>query len=201
MKVEAVHLYKLLSNIEFEFRLISLHDYHTRLLTLYNLTDFNPAVIELIVDNMQFEPDRIEYESDEVGDEALRGLTSNGTTSDFHNEDDRDNALEYITQRPGKYSKWAIRAGDPDYFPSIPHGHSVKNDKIKLDCYLGYIYNVADNAKKRNVIDREHRTYIIDLWNDDSFRTVAMRAIDWYMDTFPLYNWRVSKPRLLPRKR
>jgi hypothetical protein len=84
---------------------------------------------------------------------------------------------------------------DPDYFPSVPHGHYTQTQRHKLDAYLGWIYNGSKQ------IGREPKYKIVALWNDDKFRTFALIAIDYYQTHFPKYRWRVRNPRRLPRRR
>ena len=49
--------------------------------------------------------------------------------------------IHFISATTGKISKWEFHKTDSDFFPSIPHGHAITNQKVKLDAYRGYIYN------------------------------------------------------------
>ena len=86
--------------------------------------------------------------------------------------------------------RWEFHLGDDDFFPSIPHGHSRRDDRVKLDPYLGYIYNKSKQS------GRLSRKLTIEIWNYDRFREFS-----YYMDRFPHYRWRVKRPLLLPRRR
>jgi hypothetical protein len=91
-------------------------------------------------------------------------------------------------------SKWEFHQADPDFFPSIPHGHFLRRAHPKLDAYLGWIYMGEKQTK------REPRKNIIALWNDEKFRDFASIAISYYRRAFPHYHWRVAKPLHLPRR-
>lgn len=92
-------------------------------------------------------------------------------------------------------SQWFFRQADPDFFPSIPHGHSLSGRREKLDAYRGWIYREDKQS------GREPRWKIIALWNDEKFRGFASTAIGYYLSEFPHYGWRVPNPLRLPRRR
>lgn len=102
----------------------------------------------------------------------------------------------YFWTSAGGLKNWFFRPGDPDFFPSIPHGHWENRDAPKLDSYLGWVYNGSKQC------DRIKRKSIVALWNDEAFRDIAAKAIDYYLTHHPHYNgWRVADPRRLPRRR
>lgn len=90
---------------------------------------------------------------------------------------------------------WKFRQADPDFFPSIPHGHLRSNHRRKLHAYRGWIYQ--DDRQ----IGREQRWKIIALWNDEKFRSFASIAIQYYLVAYPRYVWPVPHPLRLPRRR
>lgn len=92
-------------------------------------------------------------------------------------------------------SSWEFHKGDDDFYPSIPHGHLIADDKVKLDAYLGNVYNRGEFKY------REPRESIVMLWNDEKFRKFAAESIEYYLSTHPHHNWRVSDPKRLPRTR
>lgn len=113
--------------------------------------------------------------------------------SRWHHDED---GYVYFMKNAGELRNWFFRPGDPDFFPSIPHGHWENRDFPKLDAYLGWLYN----GSKQD--GRLKRKSIIALWNDQRFRDVAASAIDYYLTNHPHYNgWRVLNPRRLPRMR
>ena len=116
-------------------------------------------------------------------DEIQQGLTR-----------DRNNYLQFLSKIKG-LNEWVFHQYDADFHPSIPHGHFKGKKQPKLDAYLGWIYR---GSKQDNRLSRD---LIIELWNDDEFRLFAHTAIEWYMGEFPNYNWRITNPLMLPRRR
>jgi hypothetical protein len=116
--------------------------------------------------------------------------------SDSQVSEDADTGLLHFCAagRTG-LSHWFFHQGDPDFFPSIPHGHRVSGKRKKLDAYRGWIYREDQQA------GREPRWKIIALWNDEKFRAFASTAIAYYLAAFPGYQWRVPNPMRLPRLR
>ena len=103
--------------------------------------------------------------------------------------------LQFIAKVNG-FSAWHFNQYDPDFFPSVPHGHWKEKETRKLDVYLGWVYEGTRQ------VSQEKRCLIIDLWNNEEFRRFAATAIDYYLDHHPSYKgWRVSNPRKLPVKR
>ena len=110
-----------------------------------------------------------------------------------HNDDP---ILHFIPGPGTGLSVWVFHPYDPDYFPSIPHGHFNGQPQPKLDAYLGWVYQSARQIR------REPRASIVALWNDAAFRAVAAAAINYYLTSHPQYSgWRVRNPRRLPRRR
>ncbi len=107
---------------------------------------------------------------------------------------DRRGDFQFLSKRKG-LSDWIFHQYDVDFHPSIPHGHFNGRKQPKLDCYLGWIYQGSKQIKRLS------RKLIIELWNDEDFRSFAEDSIDWYMMEFPRFNWRVNAPRRLPKRR
>lgn len=104
-------------------------------------------------------------------------------------------ALTFIAAGSTGLHQWQFRQSDPDFFPSIPHGHSRSDRRRKLDAYRGWTY------QEDRQFGREPRWKIIALWNDDKFRSFAAAAIQYYLVAFPRYVWPVQYPLKLPRRR
>jgi hypothetical protein len=110
--------------------------------------------------------------------------------------DDGHPMLQFTPGALTGLTQWVFHQSDPDYFPSVPHGHYQGKKQPKLDAYLGWIY---DGSRQTG---REPRAKIIALWNDQKFRDFARTAINFYIASFPSYRgWRVPDPRVLPRRR
>ncbi|MBA1140682.1 hypothetical protein [Mesorhizobium neociceri] len=127
-----------------------------------------------------------EGEGDEGSSDADRGA---GTTEVGPDE---DGYLHLITTA-------GVHPFDDDFFPSIPHGHLRKGEWGKLDAYLGWVYEDPSNRSRQS--RRIKRNSIVALWNDNTFRDFASDAIDYHLNRFPKFQWRVASPRKLPRKR
>lgn len=123
--------------------------------------------------------------------EATDSLSSSGE-SGVQIDDD---GYLYFKTNAGGLKDWYFRPGDADFFPSIPHGHWQNLGQPKLDAYLGWTYV---GSKQTGRISRDA---IVALWNDETFRKIALQAIDFYCDFAPRYKWRVPNPRALPRRR
>ena len=121
-----------------------------------------------------------------------KGVISVGPATLYDEDGDY---IHFMTDTDG-LKNWFFRRVDPDYFPSVPHGHWRNLSKRKLDAYLGWIYQGSKQ------IDRLKRNSIIALWNNEKFRKVAIEAVNYYLTTHPQYKgWRVPDPRILPRRR
>ena len=132
----------------------------------------------------------------EINDNFINEEKESDDTSELGFQgDDFDPNLHFIASSSGKMGKWEFHKTDSDFFPSIPHGHLISNNKIKLDSYTGHIYK---NNKKH---DRELRRFIVSLWNDGKFRESARETIFYYINTYPHFHWRVDNPLLLPKRR
>lgn len=108
-------------------------------------------------------------------------------------------ATRFITATsPALGGPWELKISDPDFFPSIPHGHLRAARDIRLDVYRGLTFN---RAKGERPEARERRQFIVALWNDNSFRDFATRAIRHFMLQKPGHCWRVPNPLRLPRIR
>lgn len=103
--------------------------------------------------------------------------------------------LAFVAAGSTGLHQWLFRQSDPDFFPSIPHGHWRSERKKKLDAYRGWIY------REDKQTGRESRWKIIALWNEEKFRSFATAAIQWYLTAFPGYVWRVPYPLRLARRR
>ena len=109
--------------------------------------------------------------------------------------DDHDDYIHFVGDA-GELKNWHFRTVDPDYFPSVPHGHWENREKPKLDAYLGWVYKGSKQTC------RLKRKSIVELWNNEKFRKMATEAIVYYLTNHPHYKgWRVPNPRRLPRRR
>lgn len=171
---EALDLYEFLTHVSFKYGLINIFTLDERLEFIKNEDAYetNSEVVESknFINPVQKMPRRIESPS-------LALMTAEkGVLNDF----------------------WGFTLGDPDPFPSIPHGHLKSNNKIKLDSYLGFTFNTANNNQP---LKRETKAYIASLWNDEKFRELALKQINWFINKNPHYKWKVNHPVRLPMRK
>jgi hypothetical protein len=103
--------------------------------------------------------------------------------------------IQFIPAVSTGLSDWQFRKGDPDPFPSVPHGHRIADIRRKLDPYRGFTY------LKGWQDGRVSRASTIALWNDTAFRQFAHEAIYHFVAQHPHWNWMGRDPFKLPRRR
>lgn len=198
---EASVLYFKLSQIYFHGERLSWDHYKDRMLALKNMCESTDPIYEranriLLVEEWSDE-DFWPPENDD------HDCTSSVSTTDepAYKVDiqpgisrDEKGDIHFLSKRKG-LNDWVFHQYDVDFHPSIPHGHYKGKNQPKLDSYLGWVYQGSKQIRRLS------RDLIIDLWNDDEFRMFARVAIEWYMDEFPAYNWRVEYPLMLPKYR
>lgn len=119
-----------------------------------------------------------------------------GVRSSSEPDDPEDSLVSFRVRGIAGLDAWHFRVGDPDPLPSVPHGHWQNRPKPKLDPYLGWVYDGTSKVR------RESRASIVQLWNDQKFRTFAAKAINLFIASNPHYGgWRVANPFRLPRRR
>ena len=87
---------------------------------------------------------------------------------------------------PLKGEKWDLHVGDADPFPSVPHLHSAKDNRMKIDVYTGEVYLKKINIGK--IKDKE----FFDLWHDEKFLKDVIKARSFYLQNYP--NYRLPDP-------
>lgn len=103
--------------------------------------------------------------------------------------------LLFISSIPGM-NQWEFHKGDPDPYPSVPHGHHCSTHHNRLDPYLGRVYCKSQELK------RVPRDLIIELWNSKKFREFSIEAIEHFrQQNLNWTGWRVANPKRIPRIR
>jgi hypothetical protein len=110
-------------------------------------------------------------------------------------DDGNPTILYFIPAVVTGLSGWEFHKGDPDPFPSVPHGHGVNDSRRKLDPYRGFTYF------KGSQIGRVPRKMSVALWNDLTFRQFATEALHQFINRNPNWRWRVRDPFRLPSRR
>ncbi len=195
LEKEASGLYFNLSLYSFYLGTLSVTHFLDRMLSLKDMCNPNDLVYKKVSDILLVEECNSEdnwlQEENENNDNQYQfyenrkvQLSINMGNKEF---------LQFISKKVG-LKDWIFNPYDRDFHPSIPHGHH-KEKMLKLDSYLGWVY------QKTRQVDRLDRRKIIDLWNDEEFRDIAIKSINWYIDNYPRYKWRVDNPKKIPRCR
>ncbi len=198
-----------LTDVSYDYGLITRKIYHHRFANLYALNGLDPVDYYLI--------DAHEYDSsiddnyNIENNNAFRefNLSELGLTDALQINKEvysKDNVLYFISGQQGKYCKWKFNEYDVDDKPSIPHGHGIEQRNLKLDPYRSLIYNI--NKGFDRAISREKVDFICYLWNNNDFRNLATLAIKYHitnLNKHPLY-WKdyrglLNSPFRLPRRR
>lgn len=82
------------------------------------------------------------------------------------------------------FKTWIFTLGDPDCYPSVPHGHLHQKTKEwpKLNPYTGRIFATAHaEDHSRRLTKAEMRI----LWNDKDFVEHCRKQVLWYSDFAP----------------
>jgi hypothetical protein len=192
---EAALTYFELSQVTYYFGLISQTHWIDRLAALRLMCAPDDPTRSFANHILQIEEWETADEWPEEDREPQAGSGTDPQESRIEPQDDFPWLLKFIPGSATGLSHWIFNIGDPDFFPSIPHGHYQGHKWPKLDAYLGWTYTHSRQGK------REPRQNIIALWNDDKFRDFALRAINWYIGQYPNFQWRVPNPLRLPKKR
>ena len=170
------------------------HTFYSRMAALHKMCDeTNPlrALADALLKSVEW--NELPKWSDPPSEkQAIRASESEVT---WDTEADEPSILRLVPGFHTGLQSWEFRKGDPDPYPSVPHGHFISNNKKKLDAYLGTIFLMGVAS------GRESRASIIALWNDQSFRAFAAEAIRHFAAGHPNWNWRVPDPYRLPGRR
>lgn len=116
------------------------------------------------------------------------------------NADDEPPILEFIPI--GLKRPWCFTVGDPDNYPSVPHGHLNSKDQPwpKLNPYTGRAFNAKDFEELKLRLSRKE---MVCLWNNKDFCDHARKQIAYYSTQFPHHKFPVPIRRIfrLPRRR
>ena len=82
---------------------------------------------------------------------------------------------------PLKGEKWDIHIADPDFFPSVPHLHAVRDRRIRIDVYTGEVYFKRVNTGKLS--DKDFYA----LWHNEKFLEEVKKARIYYVQEHPNY--------------
>lgn len=190
---DASKIFFYITNITYLTGLLSPDHYFDRLLVLQHISKNNDPIKEKIKNIFSID----EWISDDIWLTEPLNINENDCNSNkiLENKQENTNGIFHFCSTVVNLNMWEFHHYDPDYFPSIPHGHYNGNKQPKLDVYLGWTYNGSRQ------IGRVSRKDIIALWNDTKFRQFAIISIEWYLNKYKQYKgWRVKNPKRLPKK-
>lgn len=200
LNLDASHDYLNICEHSLEWNLISFEEFMQRLIYLEKLVDpmqYLSIKLNNRIEGYQNKFGKIVLDKKEeilMDEQSLKASSIEViATSGKKSQEER---FDLVTKTRGVISQWQFHKGDKDPFPSIPHGHSIKDKKYsnyKLDPFNGHIYD------KKNFICNEKREFIKDLWNNDKFRKFALQSINHFKLNNP--NFKFNKSMLIPEKK
>jgi len=169
---EAAKSYYRLSMGAAHYGLVSLTPTMVRLRALRSMCapgDPTCKVVEEFLLENDFNVDDEWRDDDEKSKDEDSGVQAGSRESVIENRiDEFGNQVAHLWANASTgLAQWEFHQSDPDFFPSIPHGHFMGRRQPKLDAYVGWIYRGAEQ------IGREPKKKIIALWNDTTFRDFA----------------------------
>jgi hypothetical protein len=198
LTIAGAQLYLTTSQVALAFGVVSWDEYLLRMRFIKDCGE--PGTVEVrsasdVLREEEFEG-QDEWPSPEPEDRAAaEGPSESQLSVSTHDLSPYPPILELIPAASTGLHDWLFHQADPDYFPSIPHGHWHSDHRRKLHAYRGWVY------QEDRQVGREPRRNIVALWNDEKFRTFAAVAIQYYLVTYPKYAWPVRHPLRLPRRR
>lgn len=86
------------------------------------------------------------------------------------------------------FNKWVFTVGDPDCYPSVPHGHLHRktNEWPKLNPYTGRVFvDVHHEEESCRLTKAEMKS----LWNNEKFEEHCRKQVLWYSHFAPNYEF------------
>lgn len=131
--------------------------------------------------------DEPEQEADHENQSINQSVTSRQSTS---TSSDDPEYIEFL------FMGWIFIKGDPDPYPSTPHGHlgSKTRQWPKLNPYNGRVFSAMHQEDKSRRLSKKSMSV---LWNDESFKDFCRSHLVWYRENFSHYTFPVHKDRIL----
>ncbi|MDH1181163.1 hypothetical protein N5C72_24065 [Achromobacter mucicolens] len=170
------HYIVLLSDLSYQLGLIGIAEYEERREIAYWLSNggegkFDPR------GGRHDEPERPRGNDERSQSDVVSGQGGAGSSGD----DPIDRRSRFIA-----LNKWMFTVGDPDCYPSVPHGHFHRktNGWPKLNPYTGRVF--AD-VHAEDPSHRLTKAEMKSLWNDEDFVEHCRKQVLWYSDFAPEY--------------
>jgi len=126
------------------------------------------------------------------GDEHV-AATSRSSSSSKYSKDDDKNWIEFIC-----LGTWVFTKADPDPYPSVPHGH-YRNQNTKWPKLNPYTGRVFSSKHQEDANKRLSKKQMKEIWSDESFKSFCREMIIWYRETYPYYEFPVSRVLRMPK--
>lgn len=186
------------------FLFISECEYQCGFIGQADLIERHEVLSWLIDDSNEVKDPRSPNAESKFDEHVSRGEQQESHVADQVSEtthaDDEFPILEFLPL--GRSNPWVFTLGDPDNYPSVPHGHWQNQNRPwpKLNPYTGRTSKAKDREDTTLRLKRED---MVGLWNSKEFRIHALKQIAHYQTTFPHYVFPVSASRIrrLPRWR
>lgn len=172
-----------LAELHYSFGLIGVSEYEERCDIAFWLADDEGVVLDPRAESFA-EPENID-EHYSIEEKSVEKSQS----------EEQDGLLHFTL-----LGTWIFTKADPDYYPSVPHGHYRNQNKKwpKLNPYTGRVF---DGQHQEDTKKRLTRNQMRSIWNCESFKSFCREMIVWYRETFPKYRFPVCDPLVLPRWR
>lgn len=158
IKTSAQNSFLFITDLQYRYGIIGINEYEERLESFHTLlSDTN--------------------EDNEVNKDYL---DVNGNNSYEITDESDENIIHLVPL--GLSDRWVFTIGDPDPFPSIPHGHLNSKNQAwpKLNPYTGWVYSTKSQTTKR-LTKRDMRI----LWSNEKFRQLCYDHVSWFICTNP----------------
>jgi len=180
------YTYLLLTERSLDVGHIGLGEYLHRIACLRELLHPSHPLAPLLTVPASSEPDVLAgWPEIELESPPVEGEEAEFNAEELQSEPGQPPWLSFLTTAGCLRDQWSFRATDPDFFPSVPHGHLRSKYHVKLDGYRGFTWDTTTGAN----LCRESRRFIGALWSDPKFRVIAIAAVVHFSSVNPRFNW------------
>mgnify|MGYP000051715894 CR=1 FL=1 len=175
------HYILLLSDLSYQLGLIGIVEYEERCEIAHWLSADGEGKPDPR-SGLHEEPER-PRESDEIrGNDGAQRRGGSGSANSTE-DDPTDRWPRFLA-----FSKWMFTVGDPDCYPSVPHGHLHRktNEWPKLNPYTGRVFSVVH---AEDITSRLTKAEMKTLWNDGDFVEHCRKQVLWYSNFAPEYGF------------
>lgn len=191
------YTYLLLTERSLDLGHIGLGEYLHRIACLRELLDPSNPVAQFLTAPPPSEFEQLAgWPEGEVARPPAESKGGEPTSGEQGSESPQPPWLLFITTAGCLGDVWTFKAGDPDFFPSVPHGHLRSKYHVKLDSYRGFTWDTKNGTN----LCRESKAFIGALWSDPKFRVMAVSAVQHFCWMNPRFNWFSQRGILNPMR-